>query len=83
MFVVSMRCRQGPEKGSTMHAQFAVHMLTDDGKRKAQEIAEAFEGLLTKLEEVCPDGRHLALVRTNLETACFYAKKAMAEQNSQ
>ena len=66
-----------------MHAQFAVHMLTEEGKEKAQEIAQSFDGLLTKLEALCPEGRHLALVRTNLETACFYAKKAMAEQNSQ
>jgi hypothetical protein len=65
-----------------MHAQFAVHMLTEEGKKKAQEIATSFDDLLTKLEVLCPEGRHLALVRTNLETACFYAKKAMAEQNS-
>lgn len=65
-----------------MHAQFAVHMLTEEGKSKARQIAETFDTLLTELERVCPEGRHFALVRTNLETACFYAKKAMAEQNS-
>lgn len=64
-----------------MHAQFAVHMFTPEGKTKAVEIAEGFDVLLTRLEAICPEGRHLALVRTNLETACFYAKKAMAEQN--
>jgi hypothetical protein len=66
-----------------MHPQFAVHMLTDEGNAKAKEIAEAFDDCLTRLEVVCPDGRHLALVRTKLEEACCFAKKAMAEQNSQ
>lgn len=66
-----------------MHAQFADYMLTDEGKRKAEEIAKSFDDLLTKLEALCPEGRHLALVRTNLETACFYAKKAMSEKNCQ
>jgi hypothetical protein len=58
-------------------------MLTPEGKEKAQQIAQSFDDLLTNLEKICPEGRHLALVRTNLETACFYAKKAMAEQNCQ
>lgn len=65
-----------------MHAEFAVHMLTDDGKVKAKQIAEAFDGLLTTLEAICPNGRPLALTKTKLEEACFFAKKAMAEQNS-
>lgn len=66
-----------------MHSQFAVHMLTEEGKTKAKEIAKAFDDCLTRLEVVCPEGRHLALVRTKLEEACFFAKKAMAEQNAQ
>lgn len=61
-----------------MHAQFAVHILNEEGKRKAQEIAHSFDDLLTRLEAICPEGRHLALVRTKLEEACFFAKKAMA-----
>lgn len=62
-----------------LHKEFAVHVLTDEKKDKAVAIAEAFDELLTKLEGICPNGRPLALCRTHLETACFFAKKAMAE----
>lgn len=66
-----------------MHDAFAVHTLTDEGKHKAQDIAEAFDGLLKKLGSLVPDGREMAIVRTKLEEACFFAKKAMAKANSQ
>ncbi len=61
---------------------FAVHMLNDDGKRKAQIIAAAFNDLVTVLEGICPDGREAAIVVTKLEEACFFAKKAMAADPS-
>ena len=62
-----------------MHDAFAVHMLTDEGKIKARGIAEAFDGLLSALTSLAPDGREMAIVRTKLEEACFFAKKAMAK----
>jgi hypothetical protein len=65
-----------------MHPQFAVHMLNEEGKKKAQEIAQGFDDLLTRLESICPDGRSLDIVKAKLEEACFFAKKAMAEQNT-
>lgn len=70
-----------------MNKEFAVHMLNDDGKAKAAKIADAFDTLLNTLTGVdaatsdqvlCPPGRELALVKTKLEEACFFAKKAMA-----
>ncbi len=61
-----------------MHAAFQVHMLNEDGKFKARAIAESFDYLLTTLEQICPDGREMAIVRTKLEEASFFAKKAMA-----
>jgi hypothetical protein len=61
-----------------MHKEFAVHMLNEGGKVKAVQIAEAFDRLLTELEVICPNGRELAIVRTDLERAAFFAKKAMA-----
>ncbi len=71
-----------------MHPQFEVHMLTDEGKAKARDIAVAFDECLTKLEELCvpSDGsseRAMAIVRTKLEEACFFAKKAMATHHCQ
>lgn len=62
-----------------MRAEFAVHMLNDDGKMKAGGIAEAFTTLLNTLEEWAgTTGREMAIVRTKLEEASFFAKKAMA-----
>jgi len=61
-----------------MNKEFAVHMLNDDGKAKSAQIAEAFDECLEKLLVLCPAGRELALVRTKLEEASFFAKKAMA-----
>lgn len=61
-----------------MNKEFQVHMLNEGGKAKAQAIAETFDACLNKLTELCPAGRELALVRTKLEEASFFAKKAMA-----
>lgn len=72
-----------------MNKEFAVHMLNETGKAKAARIAEAFDRLLVELTTpatpndgaeniLCQPGRETALVRTKLEEACFFAKKAMA-----
>ncbi len=61
-----------------MNREFEVHMLNATGKAKAMMIAEAFDDCLERLKVVCPAGRELALVKTKLEEACFFAKKAMA-----
>lgn len=58
---------------------FEVHMLNEDGKRKAAILAGAFKDLVIILEGQCgPAGREMAIVRTKLEEACFFAKRAMA-----
>lgn len=68
-----------------MHSEFEVHMLNDAGKAKAREIADAFDALLSRIEAIWQPrghagyvGREGAIVRTKLEEACFFAKKAMA-----
>lgn len=55
-------------------------MLNDSGKAKATVIADAFSALLDTIERQGVTGRPLALVKTHLETACFNAKKGVAEQ---
>jgi hypothetical protein len=70
-----------------MNKEFEVHILNDMGKTKARLIAEAFDELLTKLTDApigtpCSDGRYLAIVKTKLEEACFFAKKNMASDES-
>ncbi len=70
-----------------MNKEFAVHMLNDAGKDKARAIAEAFDHLVNVLTTpatpedptiICPPCRETAIMRTKLEEACFFAKKAMA-----
>jgi hypothetical protein len=63
-----------------MDKLFEVHMLNESGKGKARDIADSFNELLTKLRAYCPEGRETAIVKTKLEEACFFAKKAMANQ---
>lgn len=63
-----------------MNKEFTVHLLNEGGKAKAIQIAEAFDTCLTSLTSLCPTGRELAIVRTKLEEACFFAKKAMASE---
>ncbi len=61
-----------------MNPLFQVHKLNETGIQKARGFAEAFEMLLKEVEPLCYPGRELALVKTHLELACFYTKKAMA-----
>lgn len=41
-------------------------------------MAAVFEYCLSKAVELGVDGRHLALVTTKLEEACFFAKKSIS-----
>lgn len=64
---------------SIKNPEFAVHMLNDLGKERAYAIQKAFDDLMNTIWPICqPTGRELALVRTKLEEACFFAKKSMA-----
>lgn len=64
-----------------MHDLFKVHMLNEVGKVKAADLAEVFSDTLDAVENISgTDGREVALVRTHLELASFYAKKAMAQR---
>jgi hypothetical protein len=64
-----------------MDSLFQVHMLNEQGKEKAQEIANAFDQLLYRLNKVVPSsGTHYLYMREKLEVAAFYAKKSMANR---
>ena len=62
-----------------MNVEFKVHRLNEGGLGKAQQLAENFDSLLTYVASVVPQGRYLAIVKTKLEEACFFAKKGIAE----
>jgi hypothetical protein len=61
--------------------EFAVHMLNEQGKARAADIAKQFSVCLNNLEAIIgTGGREMAIVRTKLEEAAFFAKRAMASQ---
>ena len=64
------------------NSEFEVHMLNEMGILKAKEIRITFDNCLNKLKDICPEGRCLSIVKTKLEEACFFAKKAMASDPS-
>lgn len=71
-----------------MSPLFQTHQLNEQGLTKAAVIAEHFNALLFTMEGLCTAEpsksgmltltREFAIVRSKLEEACFYAKKAMA-----
>jgi hypothetical protein len=59
--------------------EFNVHLLNDQGSEKAQNIANHFSVFLQVLETECgADGREMAIVKTKLQEAAFFATRAMA-----
>lgn len=65
----------------TVDPLFEFHKLNEQGQTNAIDIANAFNDLLETLKEFCPNNsREFSIVKTKLEEACFFAKKAMAMQ---
>ena len=64
-----------------MRKEFQVHRLNEEGMSKANKLAEVFSEALTKVEEIAgADGREMAVARTKLEEASYFAKRAMAQR---
>jgi len=61
--------------------EFKVHKLTDVGLENAKALAVHFDALLKNILEITgtDKSREISLVRTKLEEACFFAKKALAQ----
>jgi len=57
---------------------FKTHVMDEAQTEKFNTVGIAFEELLEKLIALCPEGRELAITKTKLEEACFFAKKAIA-----
>jgi hypothetical protein len=62
-----------------MANEFRVHRLNPEGLRLATEIATAFQILLDKLRATVPAGEELNNAIIDLQAACFWAKRALAE----
>lgn len=60
---------------------FSFHKLNSQGMEKAKRIAEIYSIIKKDLEYLCGDGREFSIVKTKLEEACFFSKKAMATKS--
>ena len=56
---------------------FNFTQLNEGGRNKARAVAELFTILLEGLEEICPKGREMSIVRTKLEETAMFAKKSL------
>jgi hypothetical protein len=57
---------------------FSFTVMSEEGRAKSQQIAEAFSKLLYDLEDILPgNSREFAIAKTKLEEASFFAKKAL------
>lgn len=62
----------------TKNAEFATINLNEQGVSEANNMAAQFDAFLESLKAKClVNSREFALAKTHLETASFYAKKAM------
>ncbi len=60
-------------------AEFKSHELNEVGKNRAAELGTLFSDLLTKLEELgVEDSREASITLTHLQTAKFWATRAIA-----
>jgi hypothetical protein len=64
-----------------LRQEFAHFTLNADGRQKITEVAKAFDSLLGTLERLAPAGREMSLVRTKLEEASMFARKAVSLQS--
>ena len=61
--------------------EFTVHLLNEDGKAAARELAEKFSEFLDEVEALCGTaGREMAIVRTKVQEASMFAKRAIASR---
>ena len=62
--------------------EFQVHLLNEDGINKAKILARDFSMLLNEIISIVgtEHNREMSIVKTKLEEASFFAKKALANQ---
>jgi len=69
----------GTQGARVANPEFEHYQLNERGIAHSIELITSFDTLLNILKNIIPEGRELSLVRTNLEQACFWAKKGMSK----
>lgn len=60
---------------------FKVHKLNALGFSRAKDLAKGFSDLADLIDQFAPEsGREKSIAMTHLETACFFAKKSLAQR---
>lgn len=62
-----------------MHNEFKTYKLNSTGIIHLENIAEKFDNLLSEIETLVDPSHELSIVKTFLEEACFYTKKAISK----
>ena len=61
----------------TIRDEFDTYDMSNAGQARAFDIAMVFTEALDAIEKIVgKEGRDMAIVRTKLEEACFFAKRA-------
>ena len=69
------------ERLMIVRKEFQVHRLNEQGLAKADSLASVFSEALDKIEGLAgSDGREMVIVRTKMEEASYYSKRAMAQR---
>lgn len=63
-----------------VHSLFKVHMLNDEGVKKANELAEHYSRLAEFIENEIPKGREQSIALTHLQQSSMHAKRGIAEK---
>lgn len=58
--------------------EFKVHILNEQGIEVVKKIADLYNQLLIDIMDRVTPSRELSIVKTKLEEACFFSKKAAA-----
>lgn len=57
---------------------FETHKLTEQGFKEIAEFKDTLKEAVDKIDKLMAEGREKSLFKTNLETALFWGKKAIA-----